>query len=81
MRAPKLISILAFTLFCSPSWAIFLEDARWSEQRTTAETLCTHVEEEFREKTLRRDFEHILYPRQARFVTSNRAENEIVVSP
>ena len=64
----RLPCILLLLHQCS---AIFLEDARWSEERITADSLCAHSEEELSEEGLDRYFEHTVYPRRARFISSS----------
>ena len=62
-----LVFLLISLQYCS---AIFLEDARWSEQRISADKLCAFPEEELSEEGINRDFQHSVFPRRARFISA-----------
>ena len=73
----RLPCILLLLHHCS---AIFLEDARWSEERITADSLCAYSEEELSEEGIDRYFEHTVYPRRARFISSSVSSERTTVS-
>ena len=70
-RFASLEGLVLLLLFIQQSSAIFLEDARWSEQRITADELCAFPEEELSEDGIDENFEHTVFPRRARFISSS----------
>ena len=75
----SLKGFLLLLLFVQQAWGIFLEDARWSDQRITADNLCAFSEEELSEDGIDENYEHTVFPRRARFISSSLSSERNVV--
>lgn len=69
----------AVILLLQRTGAIFLDDALWSEHRSSAEALCVQPNVEFEEEEMREDFQHAMYRRQARFIATDHTESRLPV--